>query len=692
MMNMNAEQTSTKIQFLKSFEDGDGDMFFALWEDHIESNLSDNEEKNIEILLSVYFAIYPILFDQPVKLEKSMDKFKKFLELRGGEWSTEPQFLQYYALPYLPDPKCHPTFKSLFDMNWHMDLKLQLDQFLSTKIPIKIPALISLLKNEPLLNRVTQEQPVQNPDIDKQLQMMRDELLRADQKEAKLNQKLQLIRKDYHQLISVSSELVQTLIAAINQEQIDPSYLADIVKRLGSLKDDRSISRASTHKTVEFEHSPTNTVSVPVEKNTIHKPSITLPPLKSQLLLHLLDFPKIQNELLQISNNNDDIHHQILLIKSLRMLLEKCTIASKRRATLENLIQQDFIGMKKMTLIPHLLRHTNTILREQCSKLINMLSTDCIGRGYLLSEQAWLVKDIIHALKSESFDSVFRQNLLGSLQKLSLRRVAQSMMNETKMFSFLCKLFEEENETLSEYSIEYGSALCMNLCLRTSGRREACQDPERTLSVLTNLMDHSNIQVKTYVNGCLYSLFADANMRAHAHSIGLVDQLQCVREIGDESLAKQIDFVIEKLTIEEEEEEDIDDSFSEDGEEEDNVEDDEDEVFENDEDDSEIIKKGDLVGDELLEKYYITQTSRVSPKPQPNFATKTAARAAEKQKRNSGEEFSPKLLQSMQIQLPVLEKTQKGRLNMPISKEEKEEFNFGFSTRPKLPRTPTIDV
>jgi hypothetical protein len=51
-------------------------------------------------------------------------------------------------------------------------------------------------------------------------------------------------------------------------------------------------------------------------------------------------------------------------------------------------------------------------------------------------------------------------------------------------------------------------------------------------------------------------------------------------------------------------------------------------------------------------------------------------------------------LHSMQIQLPILESTKKGKLNLPISKEEyselirKEEFHFGFATRPKVPRTP----
>src|SRR5688572_14328366 len=97
---------------MDAFNEGDADMFFALWEDHATTIKGD--KKTLEILVSVYFAIYPTLTQQPDLLEDSMDRFKKFLEHRG-EWAQEPEFLQYYALPYLPDPKSHPSFRALFD-------------------------------------------------------------------------------------------------------------------------------------------------------------------------------------------------------------------------------------------------------------------------------------------------------------------------------------------------------------------------------------------------------------------------------------------------------------------------------------------------------------------------------------------------------------------------------------------------
>jgi hypothetical protein len=67
---------------------------------------------------------------------------------------------------------------------------------------------------------------------------------------------------------------------------------------------------------------------------------------------------------------------------------------------------------------------------------------------------------------------------------------------------------------------------------------------------LNELIDIENVQVKTYVNGCLYSLFADRQMREHARNIGMESQLQYLKQISDDSLAKQIDFVIEKLSEE----------------------------------------------------------------------------------------------------------------------------------------------
>ena len=48
------------------------------------------------------------------ELERSMRVFKRYLETKGAALSQTTEFLPYYALPYIPDPTSHPSFKPLF--------------------------------------------------------------------------------------------------------------------------------------------------------------------------------------------------------------------------------------------------------------------------------------------------------------------------------------------------------------------------------------------------------------------------------------------------------------------------------------------------------------------------------------------------------------------------------------------------
>ena len=43
-----------------------------------------------------------------------METFKQFLESRGAELCKTNEFLSYYALPYVPDPRQHPSFRDMF--------------------------------------------------------------------------------------------------------------------------------------------------------------------------------------------------------------------------------------------------------------------------------------------------------------------------------------------------------------------------------------------------------------------------------------------------------------------------------------------------------------------------------------------------------------------------------------------------
>ena len=74
-------------------------------------------------------------------------------------------------------------------------------------------------------------------------------------------------------------------------------------------------------------------------------------------------------------------------------------------------------------------------------------------------------------------------------------------------------MLKNESEKLSEYSTEYATALLMNLSLRSTGK-DKCEDPSLTIiQVLNDLVEHENPQVRTYVNGTLYSIFTRKKLR-----------------------------------------------------------------------------------------------------------------------------------------------------------------------------------
>jgi hypothetical protein len=67
-------------------------------------------------------------------VQQRQKEFKKFLDTKGSELSKTSEFLPYYALPYVPNPTDHPSFKQLFSTEWIKNLKDKLLQFLENLI------------------------------------------------------------------------------------------------------------------------------------------------------------------------------------------------------------------------------------------------------------------------------------------------------------------------------------------------------------------------------------------------------------------------------------------------------------------------------------------------------------------------------------------------------------------------------
>lgn len=91
--------------------------------------------KKIEFNIHIYFVVYvmhPYNKHRPAtekELKKEQADFKQFLDTKGSDLSKTSEFLPFYALPYIPNPVQHPSFKDLFTMQWVNDLKGKLKQF-----------------------------------------------------------------------------------------------------------------------------------------------------------------------------------------------------------------------------------------------------------------------------------------------------------------------------------------------------------------------------------------------------------------------------------------------------------------------------------------------------------------------------------------------------------------------------------
>lgn len=83
-------------------------------------------------------------------------------------------------------------------------------------------------------------------------------------------------------------------------------------------------------------------------------------------------------------------------------------------------------------------------MREFFIILLNALASEYLGRCYLLQRKD-IVNSLIQILFSEgNFDTSLRQNALGTLQKFSLRRDAQTIMINQEVIPWIIERLANE--------------------------------------------------------------------------------------------------------------------------------------------------------------------------------------------------------------------------------------------------------
>ncbi|XP_024898982.1 lisH domain-containing protein ARMC9 isoform X5 [Pteropus alecto] len=479
---------------IAAFDSGDQKAFFASWEEHVPSSLRDGDTlaRKLEFYLHIHFAIYLLKHSvgRPDKedLDERISYFKTYLETKGAALSQTTEFLPFYALPFVPNPRAHPSFKELFQDSWTPDLKSKLEKFLALVFKAgDTPKLLTLYKENGQSHKET-------------LQQLHQQLVEAERRSMTYLKRYNKIQADYHNLIGVTAELVDSLEATVSGKMASTMLRASLV--------------------------PVKSKDVP--------------------LLPSLDYEKLKKDLIWGSDRL-----KAFLLQALRWRLTTSHPGEQRETVLQAYVSNDLLDCHSHSQrsVLQLLHSRSEVVRQYMARLVNAFASLAGGRLYV-AQSTKLLRVLEERLREEDKDTATRENVLGALQKLSLRRPLQTAMIQDGLIFWLVDILKDP-DCLSDYTLEYSAALLMNLCLRSAGKNVCAKAAGLVLKVLSDLLGHENHEIQPYVNGALYSILSIPSIREEARAMGMEDILRCFIKEGNAETVRQIEFIIKQLNSEE---------------------------------------------------------------------------------------------------------------------------------------------
>ncbi|XP_062484971.1 lisH domain-containing protein ARMC9 isoform X5 [Pezoporus occidentalis] len=563
---------------LTAFENGEQKVFFQLWEEHISSSVLDDEPdaQKLEFYLHIHFATYLLKHNigkpDKAELEERISHFKGYLETKGAALSQTTEFLPFYALPFVPNPMVHPSFKELFQDSWTSDLRTRLEKFLSLILK-DTPRLLTLFKENGQCSK-------------ERLQHLQQQLVESEGRAMTYLKQFNKMQVDYRNLIGVTAELVDSLEATVNGKMITPGYLQSVCVRLCNNQ-----MRQKVAHSIDFTR--------PGTASTMLRASIAPVKMQDVPLLPSLDYEKVKKDLI---TGNDRL--KAFLLQALRWRLTKSYPGEQRDTVLQAYISNDLLDCHSncQRSVLKLLHSTSVVVRQYMARLINAFASLSEGRVYL-SQNPTLLQMLEERLKAEDKDSLTWENVLGALQKFSLRRALQSAMIKDGLIFWLVDVLTD-TDCLSDYTLAYSVALLMNLCLRSAGKNMCAEIANHVLRVLSDLLGHENHEIQPYVNGALYSILAIPSVREEARAMGMEEILRCFVKEGNAEMIRQTEYIIRQLNSEEPLNDGI---VSDDEEEENNKEQEDHDIMEADLDKDEVLQPqlGELTGEKLLTTEYL---------------------------------------------------------------------------------------
>ena len=564
-------QDKVKERMLRALDRGDRDEVLRLWENFVPPLVrkSDRNAQKLEFYLNIFFAIFPLhpsnSAPQPSNLAAAMRAFRAYLESDGAALAVTPEFLAYYAMPYVPEISRHPSFKELFTHEWARALKTRLADFLArTPQFAQEPRLLALCRTHRELGAgASHGSSVSVGDVHKDMQALKQRLIDSElrsveaKREAAAASAVEVereaaLRRGAGEVCVIAADAITALgepdLAVRLQQRLQGAE-----DRLGFEPTDfggRSAGRGGgggeppARQQQQQQHQKAGGMGGGgvAADDTLNA---------STAMLAALDYDAVKRTM--VAGGEDAPP----LMQALRWRLTKPG-RRQRKLALAQYIQNDLLDARVIEAV--LSPEASAAVREETLRLINLFASEPAGRTYLLGEPH-LIDELCQLLTvgtgaadDDGQDSIARQNCLGALQKLSLRRQPQNAMIDADVIAWLVAQLRDI-DSLSQYSVEYGTALLMNLSLRGAGKTKCAEPDLDVLTVLSQLMESDSMQVRTYVNGTLYSILVRGSLKQRADEIGLADSLRALIEHSDETFARQINYILEQIEKEVAEEE-----------------------------------------------------------------------------------------------------------------------------------------
>ena len=191
--------------------------------------------------------------------------------------------------------------------------------------------------------------------------------------------------------------------------------------------------------------------------------------------------------------------------------------------------------------IPHL-------LQGSLARLCNSLASAREGREYLATNNR-LLETLIDCLifLGPDMAELTVDMIIAVLQKLSLKYSARKTMLQRGLIAWLVTSYLSQVDRLRVYGLEYSTALLMNLCLHRAGKEQCVPLAAAVLDLLLKLLVKDLKPINPYVNGTLYSLLGNRQMKVAARSRDIEETIVRKCQDCEEETRAQLEYILEQL-------------------------------------------------------------------------------------------------------------------------------------------------